>query len=206
MAESTITMAAKETMTAESVASSTRAKKQRPNESSATTPREAASASAAATSNAAAATATEDVNDDDDEDVTFPSVDRQEEKDGEFWLKMIDKEWIRWLSGWADAHCLSDECLLEGLQILAICGGEKLEDLILSESTIHRLRQDEQGHAHLSVNLDEYDRFVTIHFDGKRVKMGANQGGQLLEHLAILVSGISGVKQLSIEIAANSTG
>ena len=85
-------------------------------------------------------------------------------------------------------------------------GGAKIEDLTLSESTVNRLRLDERGHAHLSVQLDEYDRFVTVHFDGKRVKMGPNQGGGLLEHIAVLVSGISGVKQLNIEIAANSTG
>ena len=107
---------------------------------------------------------------------------------------------------WADAHEVSDEALTEAFQIMAMKGGAKIEDLTLSESTVNRLRLDERGHAHLSVQLDEYDRFVTVHFDGKRVKMGPNQGGGLLEHIAVLVSGISGVKQLNIEIAANSTG
>ena len=36
--------------------------------------------------------------------------------------------------------------------------------------------------------------------------MGALQGGEVTEHLPIIISGVSGEHQLGIEIAENSTG
>ena len=57
----------------------------------------------------------------------------------------------------------------------------------------------------MTISLAEYDQHVTIHFDGKRVKMGALRG-EVTEHLPIIISGVSGDLQLGIEIAGNATG
>ena len=78
--------------------------------------------------------------------------------------------------------------------------------MTLSQSTVERIREDERLHAGLSISLAEYDQHVMLHFDGKRVKMGAHQGGKIVEHLPVIISGISGEFQLGIEVAENSTG
>ena len=152
---------------------------------------------------------TDDVPMDEDnvkDDGDFDGPEQKRAKPTSFTLKFEDKEWIRKLCKWADAHKVKSKALLELCQKLILTGGGDLSEITLSLATIDRLREDERKHAHFSTNLAEYDRFVTVHFDGKRCWMGLQQGHQVLEHLAVFVSGISGVKQLGIEIAANSTG
>ena len=143
---------------------------------------------------------------DDDKDEAGPSFSGGTPKPTSFTLEFEDKEWIRKLCQWADCHKVKSKALLELCQQLVMVGGGDLSKITLSLSTINRLREDERKHAHLSTNLAEYDEHVQLHFDGKRVKMGTQQGGELLEHLSVSVSGVSGVKQLGIEIAQNSTG
>ena len=78
--------------------------------------------------------------------------------------------------------------------------------IVLSLSTIYRIREEERLHVEDDVNNAEYDDHVTCHFDGKRSKMGHLQGGEVKEHLPVIVSGVSGERQLGIQIAENSTG
>ena len=143
---------------------------------------------------------------DDSNDASFPGPPPKQSKPETFWLNFVDKEWIRKLCKWADKNRVSDVAFLELLQELVMLGGGKIEDITLSLSTIHRLRDDERRHASLTISLADYDDHVTVHFDGKRVNMGALQGGGVVEHLPVIISGISGEHQIGIEIAENSTG
>ena len=123
-----------------------------------------------------------------------------------FFLEMTDKEWIRALIPWATKNDVTDEAILELCQKLVIDGKAKLSEITLSLSTIKRIREEEQLHARHDVNLKEYDDFLTLHFDGIKVPLGSNQGGGVVEHIAIIVTGVSGEQQLGIEIAENATG
>ena len=127
-------------------------------------------------------------------------------KSDKFLLEMTDKEWIHALMPWAIKNKVHDGPLLELLQTLVIKRKAKLSDITLSRSTIKRIREEEQRHAHLDVNFKEFDDFLTIHFDEKKVVLGANQGGDVKEHVAIIVTGVSGEQQLGIEIAENARG
>jgi hypothetical protein len=144
---------------------------------------------------------------DDSDNPDFPGAPPPKKTKSEtFTLTFDDKEWIRKFCNWADRHRISDVAFLELLQELVVVGGGKIEDITLSLSTIYRIRDDERRHVALSIGLADYDDHVTVHFDGKRVKMGHLQGGETVEHLPVIVSGISGERQLGIEIAENSTG
>ena len=87
--------------------------------------------------------------DDDDNDSSGPPPKRS--KSETFTLKFVDKEWIRKLAQWADKNRVSDVAFLELLQTLVMIGGGKIEDITLSLSTIHRLREDERKHAGLTL-------------------------------------------------------
>lgn len=90
--------------------------------------------------------------------------------------------------------------------LLVEAGGGRIEDLTLSESSVRRWREESRKDSSLKVALAEYDPILTVHFDGKRVKMGPCQGGQVLEHIVVSVTGISGDHNLGINVAPNSSG
>ena len=147
-----------------------------------------------------------DEGDGDPKDIPFPGPPPKLEKPDSFTLTFIDKDWIRRLARWADKNRITDVAFLELLTELVIMGGGKIEDITLSLSTIYRIREEERLHVEDDVNNAEYDDHVTCHFDGKRSKMGHLQGGEVKEHLPVIVSGVSGERQLGIQIAENSTG
>ena len=100
---------------------------------------------------------TENLDDDDndssgfDPDATFSGPPPKRSKSETFTLKFVDKEWIRKLAQWADKNRVSDVAFLELLQTLVMIGGGKIEDITLSLSTIHHLREDERKHAGLTL-------------------------------------------------------
>ena len=149
----------------------------------------------------------EEAEEEEEEECVFPGLPpSKRQKETTFKLEFVDKEWIRKLCCWAERHRITDQAFLELLQELVIIGRGNPEDITLSDSTVRRIRKDKRCHASLSVDLADYDDILCLHFDGKRVKMGANQGGKVVEHLVIYVTGVSGVRQLGIEMAEGSTG
>lgn len=149
--------------------------------------------------------------DDDDvvkegEDLDFEGPSMKRPKPSKFTLEMDDKGWIAGMCRWADKVELSDENFYEGLCDFVMVGKQKIEDITLSQSTVERIRRDERLHVGLSINLRKYDTHVMLHFDGKKVRMGARQGGKVIEHLPVIITGVSGEFQLGIEIAESSSG
>ena len=142
-----------------------------------------------------------------EEECSFPGLPpTKRQKAATFKLEFVDKEWIRKMCCWAERHRITDQAFLELFQELVIVGRGNPEEITLSDSTVRRLRKDERLHASLSIDLADYDDVLCLHFDGKRVKMGSNQGGEVIEHLAIYVTGISGTRQIGIVQAKSSTG
>jgi hypothetical protein len=121
-------------------------------------------------------------------------------------LNFEDKDWIRKLCPWADRNRVSDEAFLQLLYDILLIGGGNVEDITISLSTIGRIRADVRVSATYKVMFDEYDDCLTLHFDGKKVKMGVRQGGEVVEHVPVNVSGVSGERPLGISVAPDGKG
>ena len=60
--------------------------------------------------------------------------------------------------------------------------------------------------ANLKQVLGEFDSFLTLGIDTKRVALGPNQGGAVKEHLVMNVQGVSGPKLLGIVTIEDGKG
>ena len=90
--------------------------------------------------------------------------------------------------------------------MIVVLGKGDLRNITLSLSTVTRIRNKVRQCAGVSVSAADFDPFLTIHFDGKKCKMGSKQGGQTVEHIPVIVSGVSGERQLGISIAESASG
>ena len=126
--------------------------------------------------------------------MTHPFVPQKKKTKKNPFLSLLfeDNVWICKLCPWADRNQISDRAFLQLLYDILLIGGIKAEAVTLSLSTVCHIRDDVRQSATLKAALKEYDDNLTVHFDGKKVKMGTLKGGGIVEHVPVNVSGVSG--------------
>ena len=92
------------------------------------------------------------------------------------------------------------------MQYIQSLGSDTYAKVFISESTVSRTRNQMWEQNLLRMALAENDPHLTIGMDGKKVKMGFNQGGEVVEHLVVNAQGVSGPRSLGVFQVADSKG
>ena len=122
------------------------------------------------------------------------------------YLEFTNGSWIEDVVPMFDRFEVSDGATTHILAHIMRVGKIVPSEVIFSESTVDRTRDQEWCQNLLRLALAEHDTHVALGFDTKKVKLGVNQGDVEKEHVVITVQGVSGPKLLGIYQAEDGKG
>ena len=144
---------------------------------------------------------------DDPDDLDFVDHSMAERMcDVEFSAKFVNGTWLEDVLPGFDRFGVKDPGVTYILGLILKVGRVDTSRCVFSKMTVTRRRQEMQTNRCLDLALYEFDRFLTVGFDTKRVKLGYFQGNQVKEQIVINVHGVSGPRYLGIVQADNGKG
>ena len=118
----------------------------------------------------------------------------------------MNVSWIEDLIDVFDRYQISDIAATQILAAFIRVGGGDEDKIVLSETTVKRIRAMTRKNRTLDLAFGDFDEELTVGFDTKKVKMGLHQGGDVKEHVVVNVQGISGPKSLGVALTENAKG
>ena len=141
-------------------------------------------------------------------DATFqdPSAKKKKKHGETFTLTFTNGTWIEDLVDVFDCYQVSDIAFTQILGAIIRVGAGDPKEIVLSESTVKRVRAETRKNRNLDLVFSDFDEKLTVGFDTKKVKMGEHQGGETKEHVVVNVQGKSGEKVVGIVQTEDAKG